>query len=295
MMLGISLFLWSDELTESHLPLLERLRESGYDGVEVPITHFDAAIWRSWRKRFEELGLVCLMNISHGAADNPISEDAHARSRAAETLRRAIDVCHEAGAPILTGPLHSALGVFSGSPPTLTEWSHSIEHAQNAAAHASEAGVTLGMEFLNRFECYLLNTAADTARYVTEVGAPNVRVHFDTFHAHIEERDAAAAIRACGPILGYIHMSENDRGTPGTGSVPWGPTFSALRDVGYDGWLTVEAFGRHLPSIAAATHIWRPVFESAEQVASDSLRFMSGWIGREATTPGSSAISGGTP
>ncbi len=175
---------------------------------------------------------------------------------------------------MLAGPLYAAIGVFSGAGPTSDEWKRSVEVMQPVAEYAAGAGISLSFEFLNRFEIYLLNTAADTARYVSDVGAPNVGVHHDTFHAHIEEKDPAAAIRSAGSRLSHVHISENDRGTPGAGQVRWAESFDALRSIGYDGWLTIEAFGSLLPSLAAATKIWRPMFESEEQLAGDGLRFM---------------------
>ena len=117
-------------------------------------------------------------------------------------------------------------------------------------------------------------------RLVDEVGHPNCRLHLDTFHAHIEEKDPAAAIRRAGDRIAHVHISENDRGTPGTGSVRWDETFDSLGDIGYDGWLTVEAFGNFLPNLAAATKIWRPLFESEEQLARDALAFLKTRTGK---------------
>jgi D-psicose/D-tagatose/L-ribulose 3-epimerase len=117
-------------------------------------------------------------------------------------------------------------------------------------------------------------------RLVDEVGHANCKLHLDTFHAHIEEKNPAAAIRRAGARIAHVHISENDRGVPGTGSVAWDGTFDALRAIGYDGWLTVEAFGNFLPNLAAATKIWRPLFESEEQLAIDAYTFLAGKAGR---------------
>ena len=104
---------------------------------------------------------------------------------------------------------------------------------------------------------------------------PHCRIHLDTFHAHIEEKDPAAAIRRAGSRIAHVHISENDRGVPGTGSVAWDSTFDALQAIGYDGWLTVEAFGNSLPNLAAATKIWRKLFDNEEQLARDAYTFLS--------------------
>ena len=97
---------------------------------------------------------------------------------------------------------------------------------------------------------------------------------YDTFHANIEEKDIAATIASIADSFVHVHISENDRGTPGTGHVHWDETFRALRRVNYDGWLTIEAFGRFLPALAAATRVWRDLFPSSEEVYTQGLRFL---------------------
>jgi D-psicose/D-tagatose/L-ribulose 3-epimerase len=145
---------------------------------------------------------------------------------------------------------------------------------RRVAEYAADAGVLLAEEVVNRFEIYHLNTLDQAICLVDEVGHPNCRIHLDTFHAHIEEKDPAAAIRRAGNRIAHVHISENDRGVPGTGSVAWDSTFDALADIGYDGWLTVEAFGNALPNLAAATRIWRKLFDSEEQLAGDAYAFL---------------------
>jgi D-psicose/D-tagatose/L-ribulose 3-epimerase len=127
---------------------------------------------------------------------------------------------------------------------------------------------------LNRFECYFLTTAADARALVQAVNHPHFRMMYDTFHANIEEKHVGAVITSIADICVHVHISENDRGTPGTGHVAWDETFRALRQVGYDGWLVIEAFGRALPDLAAATKVWRDLFPSAEEVYMQGLRFM---------------------
>jgi D-psicose/D-tagatose/L-ribulose 3-epimerase len=142
------------------------------------------------------------------------------------------------------------------------------------ADHAAKVGVRLGVEYLNRFECYFLNSAADTVRFVRDVAHPNCRMMYDTFHANIEEKNVREAIRSCADLTIHVHISENDRSTPGSGDIRWDETFDALKEVGYDGWLMIEAFGLALPELAAATKIWRRMFDNEEQLARDGLNFM---------------------
>ena len=142
------------------------------------------------------------------------------------------------------------------------------------AEHAKTAGVMLAVEYLNRFETYFLTCAADTVKFIKEVNHPSCRMMYDTFHANIEEKGIADAIRTAAPYTVHVHISENDRSTPGQGHVAWKETFDTLNEVGYDGWMVVEAFGLALPEIGAATKIWRRMYQSEEQLAGDALKFM---------------------
>jgi len=204
-----------------------------------------------------------------------VSADPAIRQAAFEHMQRVVDCCATVGSSILCGPHQVALGVFTGSGATPDEWKRSVDHLRRVAEYAAGRGVVLTEEVVNRFELYHLNTLDQAVKLVDEVGHPNCKIHLDTFHAHIEEKNPAAAIRRAGKRIGHVHVSENDRGVPGTGSVAWDANFAALRDVGYDGWLTVEAFGNFLPNLAAATKIWRPLFESESQLAADAYAFLS--------------------
>ncbi|MGE4650776.1 MAG: sugar phosphate isomerase/epimerase family protein [Myxococcota bacterium] len=272
---GMNLLLWTDDPTrESLLPLYERLGAMGFDGVELPLLAGDPAALPALGRRLDDMGLARTAIQVCPPEANPASQDPAIQQAATDFLKRAVDATASAGASVLGGPLYAAIGEFSGAPATPAEWNASVSVMQQVADHAAGAGVSLSFEFLNRFEIYLLNCTADTERYVRAIGRDNVGVHYDTFHAHIEEKDPAAAIRAAGSAIRHVHISENDRSTPGQGQVRWRETFDALARVGYDGWLTVEAFGGAIPELVAATKIWRPMFESEEQLARDALAFM---------------------
>ena len=277
---GLNLLLWTTDVTEAHDPLLENIKSWGYDGVELPVFELDVAKYKSLGDKLNSLGLErTAVTVSTGEA-NPISSTPAVRQAAVDRLKKVVECAHAAGVKILCGPMHSALGQFSGAGPTANEWNWCKETLTSVADFASSAGVTLVVEYLNRFECYVLTSAADTARFVNECNHPNLRMMYDTFHANIEEKDLAAAIKVCAPVTVHVHISENDRSTPGEGHVDWDTTFKALKEVGYDGWLVVEAFGLALPALAAATKIWRRMYPSEEYLATRALRFMkSRWAG----------------
>lgn len=271
---GMNLLLWTDTLHDGLIPVLESLKSNGYDGVELPIFELDVQKYATWGRRLDELGLARTAVTVRGEGDNPISPSASTRRAGIDASKKTLDCCHAAGVEVLVGPYHSALGVFTGRGPTKEEWGWAVESMREVAAHAEQANVVLGLEYLNRFETYLLNSAADTVRFVEEVNHPYCRMMYDTFHANIEEKDPIKAIHDCQKHLAHVHISENDRSTPGQGNIPWNETFAALKKVGYDGWLTVEAFGLALPALVAATKIWRRMYDSEDQLARDALKFM---------------------
>ncbi len=279
MKFGMNLLLWTGELNESMLPVLQSLKEMGYDGVELPLFNLDLD-YAAWGRRLDDLGLERTAVTVRGVEDNPISPDPAVRALGVQNNKRALDCCQAAGATTLVGPYHSALGHFTGLGPSSDEWQWGVESMQQVAEHAGQAGVMLGVECLNRFECYLLNTHADSARFVREVGHPHCRAMYDTFHANIEEKSIPDAIHACADVLCHVHISENDRSTPGAGNVRWAENFDTLHAIGYDGWYMIEAFGLALPELAAATKIWRRMFQSEAQLARDGLAFMKSEVAK---------------
>ncbi len=273
---GMNLLLWTDTLNDSLMPTLEMLKKMGYDGVELPIFALDEKHFAEWGRRLDSVGLERTAVTVRGPDENPISADAKSRQAGIDANKKTIDCCHAAGVKILVGPYHSALGVFSGAGATKDEWKRGVESMRDVAQHAGDAQVTLGVEYLNRFECYLLNSAADTVRFVQEVDHPHCKMMYDTFHANIEEKEVASVIKSCAAETVHVHISENDRSTPGSGNVRWKETFDALKETGYDGWFMIEAFGLALPNLVAATKIWRRMYTSEEQLARDGLAFMRG-------------------
>ncbi|MEM8665273.1 MAG: sugar phosphate isomerase/epimerase family protein, partial [Pseudomonadota bacterium] len=141
-----------------------------------------------------------------------------------------------------------------------------VETHKQAAQYAAQKGIKLAVEPLNRFESYLINTVADAADIVKRVDEPNYGLLYDTFHANIEEKDPVGSFAPHAAQISHVHLSENDRGTPGKGHVPFVEHFAAIQKTGYDGWYVIEAFGRSLPEVAAATRVWRDFFPHTDEV-----------------------------
>ena len=280
MKIGMNLLLWTGAVTAEHFPLLGKLKAAGFDGVELPIFAGTPADYKPIRAELDKQGLKCTTVTILTKETNAISPDATTRQKASEWLKTVVEINHVLGSETVCGPYHSAIGEFSGSGPTADEKKRSADVLRGAAELAKQANLMMAIEYLNRFECYLINTAASAVELVKMVNHPNFRTMYDSFHAHIEEKDPAAAIRTVAPVMAHVHISENDRGTPGTGQVNWDATFRTLKEVKYDGWLTIEAFGRALPDLAAATRIWRDLFPSADEVYTKGIAFIKSRWGR---------------
>jgi len=264
------MFLWTTHVGDEHLSLLQDIKTTGFDGVEIPIFEGQPDDYTRLGEVLNDLGLERTAVTAIGdPARNLISSDASDRAAGVAYMKWAIDCAAALGANKLSGPLHSTLGHFSGAGPTDTERALSINAQRKIGDHAALRDVTICLEALNRFECYLLNTMDGLAAHLMDIDHPNIRGMYDTFHANIEETDPVAAFTRNLRWIEHIHISENDRGVPGRGNIDWAAIFEAIRNSGYDQWLTIEAFGRGLPDLAAATKVWRDFAESPEAIYRD--------------------------
>lgn len=274
MKFGINTLLWTASFDSNHLPLLGQVRQWGFDGIEIARFSFDGFPARLLREEVRNEGLEPVLCSAFTGNLSLASGDPAIRGAAMEFLRRAIETAAELGSSVLAGPYLAPVGGLTGSRPTEDEWKRAVEGISASTDCLREHGVTLALEPLNRFETYLMTTAADARRFCSEVHDPYVGVLFDTFHANIEEKRLGDAIRTLGPHLAHVHVCENDRGVPGTGHVAWDEVFGALREIGYDGWCVIESFGSCVPEIAAAACIWRDLAPDAETLARGGLRFL---------------------
>jgi len=271
---GVNTLAWTTRVDERLAPLFGKVKQWGFDGLELFLSPDEPADIAGIKRILDAAGLERTTCSVLPREANLVSPDAQVRARGVEYLKICLDRTAELGAPLICGPLYAGLGVMTGARRTSDEWKWAAEGLSQAAGHAQELRVTLCIEPLNRFETYFLNTQADAAKLVKDVGAPNVRVHFDTFHANIEERNPAASLRKIAKVLGHVHLSENDRGIPGSGHNDWRGVLSVLKEIGYDGWLTIESFAQPEPALAAAAAIWRDLAPSGDELAKRGIKYI---------------------
>jgi len=274
MKFGINMLLWGATFGPADFHRLRAIKSAGFDGIEVAILDpldFPAA---AIRRELQAIGLECTAvtiiprGLGLGEAEATI------RARARTHVEACINQAAEAGANLLSGPMYSPVGYLTGRRRTPDEWDRAVESWQALAETAANAGVDIGIEPLNRFETYFLNTAADGAAFCDAIGHPRVGLLFDTFHANIEEKHVGGALRTASRHLTHLHTCENDRGIPGSGHVAWTEFFSTVAEIGYDRWLTIESFGFALGELSAAAAIWRDLAATPDDIATEGVKFL---------------------
>ncbi len=279
MKIGFCMLLWTTSVGEEHKGLLEDMKATGYDGVEVPVFAGTPDDYARTGRMLDVLGLErTAISVIPTSDMNVLSEDAAERKRGEEYLKWLVDCSAALGADGIGGPLHQTLGQFSGEGTTEAEFDRAREVHRIAGDYAEANGQVMALEAVNRFETYFANTMDDLCAYVRSLNHPAIKAMYDTFHANLEEQDPIDAFTRNAADVVHVHVSENDRGVPGRGHVPWAETFRAIKASGYDRWLTIEAFGRGLPELAAATRVWRDFAESPEAYYRDGYELiLEGW------------------
>jgi D-psicose/D-tagatose/L-ribulose 3-epimerase len=274
MKFGANTFIWADHWSDDLLPLLPRLKEGGFDGIELPLINPDQINAGEVRRALEQNGLECTVCSVLPQGLNTISGDAEVRRKTREHLQTCIKTTADMSGKIIAGPLYSPVGFLPGHRRTNDEWRHAVECFSELGPVLQQNGVTIALEPLNRYETYFLNTAEDAAKLCRDINQPQVGILFDTYHANIEERSIPDAIAQVAPYLRHFHSCENDRGTPGSGHVDWPAVFKALQAAHYDGWLTIESFGFSLGALSAAASVWRDLAPKAEDIAFHGIKYL---------------------
>ena len=274
MKIGMNLLLWDGTITEKHVSVLEELADLGYTGVEFPIFSFDRKECKKLRKHLDRLKLKCTLVSCVPPDANPISDDAKIRRAGLNHMKKTIGVAEILGAETIGGPFTSPVGQLVGRRRTEDEWKWGVDVMKKVALAAEKTGVVMALEAINRFETYFINTTADAYQFACDVDHPNFGIMWDTFHANIEEENITKAMNAVKDKIVHVHISENNRGIPGTGHIPFTSVFNNLKKMKYKQWVTIEAFGSALPELAAATCIWRDMFDTNHEVAEKGIEFI---------------------
>ncbi len=278
MKFGIHSMVWvGDWSPEAARTAIGSTAEAGYDIIELSVIDpetFDAALTS---KLLAEHGLECTASLGLGPATDVSSEDMDVVRAGRERLGLALDLVRDCGGTLLCGVIYSALTKYS-HPTTERGLQNSYETIAALADKAAQSGITIGLEFCNRYETNVLNTTAQTLDFISVVDRPNVVAHLDTYHMNIEEASISGAVHQASEAgrLGYVHVGESHRGQLGTGSVNWDEVFGALKDVGYDGRVTFESFSSKVvhSTFSNDLAIWRNLWDDPMDLATGARTFL---------------------
>lgn len=264
---------WSPEEAEFAISSSARV---GYDLIEIPALDPSRIDVASTREMLERHGLQASVTVGLAADTDVNSEDVACIDRGRDLLMRALEVSSGIGSTYLGGVIFGAMMKYS-APTTERARANSIAVIKELAQEARGSGTTIGLEFVNRYESNLLNTAQQTLDYLDLVGEDNVVVHADVYHMNIEETDFRTPILACGDRLGYVHVGESHRGYLGTGTINFPEFFGALKEVGYAGPITFESFSSAVvdPLLSNTLAIWRNLWSDSDDLAAKAHAFIS--------------------
>jgi D-psicose/D-tagatose/L-ribulose 3-epimerase len=274
MRFGVHCRLWTTGWNSTHLDLIDRARTFGFSVFEVSLLNLAAVDPVAIRRRAEAAGMILIGTMGLPKEKGLATPDRAVREQTVAFLKAAVGTTREMGAQLFGGMMYAVPGRFSGRGPTEDEIRWIIDGLSEVAVFAQGCGVILALEPVNRFETYLLNTAAQAQAVVDRIGQPNVGLLLDTFHMNIEDRGIAATIRRHAKSLRHLHLNESDRGMLGGGNIDWHGLFSALRENGYGGAGSLETFGGSSPELPAITSIWRQLFPSPDELAREGLAFL---------------------
>jgi D-psicose/D-tagatose/L-ribulose 3-epimerase len=276
MLFGASTFIWESPFGDDKLYLAEHVASLGFNILEICIEDPTRVTPTKVQQAAEGAGVRISVCGAFGPDRDVSHEEPRHRQMGLDYLKRCIDIATEVGAPFVAGPMYSATGKtrLLSEQEREQQRAWAVESLYKAGEYAAANGVGLAIEPLNRFETDLINTVTQGLDLCERIGLDNVGLLLDTFHMHIEEKNAAEALRAAGSRLRHFHACENDRGTPGSGQVAWDSVFAALRDIGYQGPIVIESFTSQIKEIARAVSLWRPVARSGDDLARDGLRFL---------------------
>ena len=276
---GVTTWLWTSPFSTESVSLFPKIKAMGYDKVEIAVEDpalIDTAVVK---KALLEHDLEPIICGAFGPTRDLTSEDEALHQNCFNYIQSCLNICVDLGATFLAGPMYSAVGKARLVSPEQkqVEWNRAVTNLRKVCEMAGEKGLFIALEPLNRFESDLINTTEDVVRLIKDINHPAAKIILDGFHMNIEEPDIEAAIRMAGDQLIHVQVSENYRGTPGTGQTRWDAFRRGLEAIGYTGTVSIESFTPAIKELAGAVCIWKPLAESQDKFASEGLQFLKSW------------------
>jgi D-psicose/D-tagatose/L-ribulose 3-epimerase len=276
---GVSTWLWTSPFNRETIALFPKIKSYGYDAVEIPVEDPALIDLDLVKKALADQGLNPIICGAFGPSRDLTHDDPAFHQTCFTYLDSCLEIASELGAGFVAGPMYSAVGKARLVSPEQrqVEWDRAVTNLRKVCRRAGEFGLDLAIETLNRFETDLINTSEDLMRLIGDINEPQAKAVLDGFHLNIEEPDLESAIRLVGDKLIHVQVSENYRGTPGTGQTNWAAWKRGLEAIDYRGTISIESFTPQVKELAGAVCIWKPLVPSQDGFAKDGLEFLKKW------------------
>lgn len=281
MKFGINSLLFTSPFTTQHTRLFKQFKQWGFDAVEIAFEDPSLIDAPKVRAALDRAELACCAICGIFGPDRDLRGDKQQQKNCLQYLAATVDAAVILGAPVIIGPVYSAVGRANAYSPQerKAQWKTVANNLKQACAYAEPKGIAFAMEPLNRFETDFINTCEQVMQMIRDVDSSALKVHLDTFHMNIEEKDSAAAILRAGKHLAHFHACGCDRGVPGDDHIAWPDIARALKKIKYDGAVVIESFSQEIEVIAKAAAIWRKLAPSQKELAVRGLKFLKKTLG----------------
>jgi len=276
---GVSTWLWTSPFNRETIALFPKIKSYGYDAVEIPVEDPSLIDLDLVKKALADHELKAIICGAFGPSRDLTHDDPAFHQTCFTYLDSCLEIASELGAGFVAGPMYSAVGKARLVAPEQrkVEWDLAVSNLRKVCRRAGEFGLDLAIETLNRFETDLINTSEDLMCLIGDINEPQAKAVLDGFHLNIEEPDLESAIRRVGDKLIHVQVSENYRGTPGTGQTNWAAWKRGLEAINYRGTISIESFTPQVKELAGAVCIWKPLVPSQDRFAKNGLEFLKKW------------------
>lgn len=272
---GINLWNWCAGLDESCLGKPTIAARLGFTAVELPMTV--PCVSGELAAEIRDTGLAVTLCAALGPGRDLSSEDPSVQNATMEYLTACLETGRSLGASVLCGPLYAGGGKrhWLDEKEKKAEWLRAVTGIQHLSRIAEDCGMALSLEPLNRYRTSVANTSAQVLEMIEEIGCSNVGLHYDTYHACLEEKDLLRSLENALKTgrVNHFHACANNRGAPGQGVIPWDPVMDLLVRYGYSGHITMETFAPY-----GLDSSWINVHEPPDALAANGLKYLKGYF-----------------
>ena len=272
MKLGIHAYAWCSQWTNEQLHLIDRVKDLGLDFIEIPLMCLETFDAEAIQQRLAKADLDAVTSTVLLGDTDITSDDPVIRQNGVDYLKACVKATSDIGATNFSGVIYSQFVKPAIKRPTEKTWEYSANCLRDVAKYAQDYGVQIGLEPVNRYETYLVNTCEQALKLKNMIGLDNVKIHLDTYHMNIEDKSFYHATKLAGANLMHYHLCENDRGIPGTGLVNWDDIFKALKELNYNGYAALESFVDCTDNMN--TWVWRQLAPDGDTLLKQGVAFI---------------------